>query len=184
MGNESKSSDRVMCQEDGCNKDYASRSGMKEHMKKTHQSVVISMMQNVVNFLSPQTNKVSEVETLTSPKELFTESDNDEEEEALNEAIDDHEIYRTAERAAQIEALKVPITPDGEWLSHTMPSGDLNQLLAQAGNQKYPQEASKKAPANVLTHAQCVLGKEENKKAKFGTQSVKRIKADSAKRVQ
>ena len=175
MAGETKSSDRVNCEDKDCNKNYASKAGMKDHMRKTHQSVVLSLVENVVNFLSPQVDKVSEVVVLKSPRELFTESDNEEDIEALHEACEDQEIFDAAVRADNIEALKVPIVPDGDWLSHTMPSGDLRKMLENVENKK--EEASRKAPPKALTCVQCVLGKEENKKQDLLYKGLKQAKA-------
>ena len=92
--------------------------------ENTHQSVVLSLVENIVNFLSPQVDKVSEIVSLTSAKELFSETDNEEDDEALHEACKDQEMFDAAARAENIETLKVPMVPAGDWLSQTMPSGD------------------------------------------------------------
>ena len=69
MTGPTKTADRVSCEEENCHKDYASKAGLKDHMKKVHQSVVLSLVQDVVNFLSPQPARVAETITATSPLE-------------------------------------------------------------------------------------------------------------------
>ena len=131
-GNNKTSGERVICEQDGCGKDYASKSGMKEHMKKTHQNMVMSMVQDVVNFLSPQPVKNASQKTLhKSPKELFTACENEEE-----DSTDEQVLYNAGEKHDILEALKLPIVPGGDWLRNTLPTGDLNKMLKQVESNK------------------------------------------------
>ena len=149
-GHNKTSAERVICEQEGCSKDYASKSGMKDYMKKTHQNMVMSIVQDVVNFLSPQpVRNASPVGLSTSPKELFTAGE---------------VLYNASERIELIEALKQPIVPGGNWLRSTLPSGDLDNMLKQADTATKVQEPHTKAYTNVMTCAQCMLGKEENRK--------------------
>ena len=160
MAGNNKTCERVICEQVGCGKDYASKSGMKEHMKKTHQNMVMSMVQDVVNFLSPQPVKNAAPINLTQlPKALFRASENEEGEET-----DDQDLYNAGERHDMIEALKLPIVPGGDWLKKTLPSGDLQNLLKQVEINEKHQEPQEKSSSNHMTCAQCMLGKEENRK--------------------
>ena len=155
-GNNKTSGERVFCEQDGCSKDYASKSGMKEHMKKNHQNVVLSMVQDVVNFLSPQPTKNSEPINLTkSPKALFVANENEEDDEVLYIVVERHDV---------VEALKLPIIPGGDWLKSTLPSGDLDKMLNQVHSHKQVEDPQTRKSPNVLTCAQCMLGKEEIRK--------------------
>ena len=109
-------------------------------MKKVHQNVVLSLVQDVVNFLSPQPARVAEPMTVTSQQELFREVENSEYEAAIQEAVEDQEMYDTAARAAEIKALKVPIVSDGDWLSNTLPSGALSSMLGEVKTQESPRK--------------------------------------------
>ena len=156
-------SERVVCEQEGCKKDYASKAGMKDHMKKMHQNVMLSIVQDVMNFLSPQAPKVAEsVPLALSPKELFS-NENEEEDAIMQEAVDDQDIYSIAERSEQIEALKLPIVPGGDWLRDTLPSGNLDNMLKQVQSRKIA-ETHDKPPSQKMTCVECVLGKEENRK--------------------
>ena len=163
MTSGTKTSERVKCVENDCEKDYASKSGMKDHVKKAHQSLV-QVVQDVVNFLTPQSQKVSEIVVLASPKELFPVADMEEDEAAIEEAGEDVDIYLATKRAEEIEAVKVPIVPDGNWLSNTLPSGDLSTMLMQVNTKTTTKEAPEKVTQNQLSCVQCLIGKEENKK--------------------
>ena len=129
-------SERCHCDQEGCKKDYASKAGMKDHMKKTHQNVVLSIVQDMMNFLSPQAAKVAEAAPLSmSPKELFNNSDH-EDDKVLQEAVDDADLFVISERSEEIEALKLSIVPGGDWLRTTLPSGDLDKMFEDVKNRE------------------------------------------------
>ena len=81
--------------------------------------MVMSIVQDVVNFLSPQpVRNASPIGLSTSPKELFTRGV---EEEITQEQV----LYKASERHELIEALKLTIVPGGNWLRNTRPSGKI-----------------------------------------------------------
>ena len=178
--NNKTSTERFMCEQDGCGKDYASKSGMKEHMKKIHQNIVLSLVQDVVNFLSPQPNKNAEPITLPkSPKELFTTNESEEDEDT-----DEEDLIIAGERHDLMEALKLPIVPGGDWLRKTLPSGSLDEMLKHVHSHKKVQEAPPKPTPKILTCAQCMLGKEENRKQALLHKADKMAKKNTTKRLQ
>ena len=126
------SGERVTCEEEDCNKSYANKYNMKEHMKKNHQSVAQSLVTSVVNFLSPQPNKEASTNVnISAAKELFVDSEDDN--VALNTAADDMELLQS-EFSHELEVTMVPIMPEKEWLHNTMPAGDLSKALGQVQN--------------------------------------------------
>ena len=119
-------------------------------------TILLSMVQDVMNFLSPQPAKIAEPVALPrSPKELILASETEEEEEV---------IYNAGERHDIVEALKFPIVPGGDWLRKTLPSGDLDNMLNQIHGRKQVQEPQAKPPSNIMTCTRCMLGKEESRK--------------------
>ena len=173
------SGERVLCEEEDCNKSYANKYNMKDHMKKTHQSVVQSIVTSVVDFLSPHRNKdaFSNID-VSSPKELFV--DNEEDTDALNEAGDDLEIIQTGVRHEQIELLKIPIVPEKGWLTNTMPAGELSKALGQLQNRSQTSEAPAASLKKSLTCVECHVGRETNREQdrKLKSQSIK-LKAET-----
>ena len=103
-----------------------------------------------MNFLSPRpSTDLSPEITRSSPKELFQRNDDD-----------DQAMYNSEERRDIFEALRTPIVPDKEFLTRTLPVCELSSMLEIAQSKK----GSTEAVSNVMTCAQCVMGKEENRK--------------------
>ena len=96
------------------------------------------LVQGVINFLSPRPPKDSESEVpLLSQRELF-QGNNDEDVEEL--------LYNSGERPDAIDALKMPIAPDKEILTRTLPAGELSSMLAMAQINEIPVEVPSKPP--------------------------------------
>ena len=129
----------------------------------------------MVNYLSPQPSKdATSPIILSSPRVLFTDSDEDAD---LCEAVDDQEIVAVAQRQEEIEALRVSIIPDSDFLARTLPAGQLSDMLKQVQTKdKTFRALEKNAPHTKMTFAECVLGKEENKKQNLVNKADKQAK--------
>ena len=159
-GQAAENKTKLSCPSDNCQKEYIRKQSLTNHIKSIHQSLV----QGVVNYLSPQPSKdATSPVILSSQRVLFT--DNDEDIADLNEAVDDQEVVRVAQRHEEIEALRVSIIPDSDFLTRTLPAGQLSDMLTHVPTKNQTSRASdKNAPPKQMTCAECVLGKEENKK--------------------
>ena len=129
---------------------------MTKHVKNIHDSVIKDgLVQGVINFLSPRPPKDPESEVpILSQRELF-QGNNDED--------DDELLYNSEERRDAINALRIQIVPDKDFLRRTLPAGELTSMLAMAQINKIPVEAPSKPPPKQLTCAECLLGKEVNR---------------------
>ena len=158
-GQAAENKTKLPCPSDNCQKEYTRKQNLTNHIKSIHQSLV----QGVVNYLSPQPSKdATPPIVLSSPRELFTESDDDNAD--LNEAVDDQEICGVAQRYEQVESLRLPIIPDGDFLTRTLPAGQLSTMLKYVQPNNQTSRASKQIPPKKLTCAECLLGKEINTK--------------------
>ena len=72
-----------------------------------------------------------------------------------------------AERHEIIEALRMPQFPDGDFLLKTLPAGVLSDMFNTVSNKIKPKDTPVKDAPQKMTCAECVLGKEENKKRKL-----------------
>ena len=119
---------KIPCPSEDCDKTYVNKTSLTKHVKNIHDSVLKDgLFQGVMNFLSPRPSTEANPEiALSSPKELFQEIEDE----------DDQDLYNSEERRDIIEALKVPIVPDSDFLRRTLPAGDLSNLLEMAQSKK------------------------------------------------
>ena len=146
---------KIPCPSDNCDKEYVNKTSLTKHVKNIHDSVLKDgLLQGVMNFLSPRPSSVLNSEiTDSSPKELFQENDSE----------DDQDLYNSEERREIFEALRVPIVPDKEFLTRTLPAGELSNMLEMVQIQKNSGEASTRAAPKKLSCAECLLGQEVNR---------------------
>ena len=157
-GQAAENKTKLPCPSDNCQKEYTRKQNLTNHIKSIHQSLV----QGVVNYLSPQPSKdTNPLTVMPSPRLLFT--DNDEDNIDLNEALDDQEIVSVAQRHEEVEALRVHITPAGDFLTRTLPAGQLSSMLKHAQTNNQISRAPEKNAPQKLTCAECLLGKEVNR---------------------
>ena len=157
-GQAAENKTKLSCPSDNCQKEYIRKQSLTNHIKSIHESLV----QGVVNYLSPLPSKdATSPVILSSQRELFT--DNDEDIADLNEAVGDQEVVGVAQRQEEIEALRVPIIPDGDFLSRTLPAGQLSTMLRYVQTQNQMSRTPEQSAPKKLTCAECLLGKEINR---------------------
>ena len=157
-GQAAENKTKLPCPSDNCQKEYTRKQNLTNHIKSIHQSLV----QWVVNYLSPQPPKdKTSMSVLASKRELFTDSED--ENADLNEALDDQEVFGVAQRYEEIEALRMPIIPDKDFLTKTLPAGQLSDMLKNVQTQNQTARAPEQSAPQKLTCAECLLGKEVNR---------------------